>query len=78
MTIDELTSRFPEIPADLHDEPVLAEFSEAFGAQLALAEKPAACTAEQSAGPGHYKLRIYFGSGSVSGVFFGPSIEVIG
>ncbi|MEE9255595.1 MAG: hypothetical protein V3V56_00325 [bacterium] len=57
MTIDELTSRFPEIPADLHDEPVLAEFAEAFGAQLALAEKPAACTAEQSAG-NHYYMKL--------------------
>lgn len=50
MTITELAARFPEIPADLHDEPVLAEFAEAFGAQLAIAEKPTACTVEQAAG----------------------------
>ncbi|MFC1492019.1 hypothetical protein ACFLQ0_05490 [Nitrospinota bacterium] len=54
MTIDDLTSRFPEIPGDLHSEPVLAEFAEAFGAQLAIAEKPVACSAEQSAGNVYY------------------------
>ena len=57
MTIDELTSRFPEIPADLHDEPALAEFAEAFGAQLAIAEKPSACAVEQSAG-NHYYMKL--------------------
>ncbi len=50
MNITELTARFPEIPADLHDEPVLAEFAEAFGPQLAITEKPSACTVEQAAG----------------------------
>ena len=50
MTISELAARFPEIPADLHDEPVLAEFAEAFGPQLAIAEKPTACVVEQAAG----------------------------
>lgn len=54
MTIDELTTRFPEIPADLRDEPLLAEFAEAFGTQLAIAEKPVACTVEQSAGNAFY------------------------
>jgi hypothetical protein len=54
MTIDELTARFPEIPADLHGEAVLAEFAEAFGPQLAIAEKPVACNVEQSAGNAFY------------------------
>ncbi len=57
MTIDDLTSRFPEIPADLHDEPALAEFAEAFGAQLAVAEKPSACAVEQSAG-NHFYMKL--------------------
>ena len=57
MTIDDLTARFPEIPADLRDEPALAEFAEAFGAQLAVAEKPSACLAEQSAG-NHYYMKL--------------------
>jgi hypothetical protein len=54
MTTTDLTSRFPEIPADLHDDPVLAEFSECFGPQLAIAEKPSACSAEGSAGNAYY------------------------
>ncbi len=57
MTIDELKSRFPEIPAELCDEPALAEFAEAFGAQLGVAEKPSACSVEQSAG-NHYYMKL--------------------
>ena len=54
MTIEELAALFPEIPADLHGEPVLAEFAEAFGPQLAIAEKPSACVVEQAAGNEFY------------------------
>lgn len=43
MTVPELVSRFPEIPADLHDLPVLAEFAETFDAYLKTAVKPSAC-----------------------------------
>ena len=50
MNIAELTARFPEIPADLHDEPILAAFAEAFGPQLSITEKPTACGVEQAAG----------------------------
>lgn len=57
MTIDELAARFPEIPADLHGEPVLAAFAEVFGAQLAIAEKPSPCAVEHSAG-NHYYMRL--------------------
>ena len=31
MTVQELCTRFPEIPADLHEEPILARFAETFG-----------------------------------------------
>ncbi len=54
MTITDLTSRFPEIPADLHGEPVLAEFVDCFAPQLAIAEKPSACSAAPSAGNVYY------------------------
>ena len=54
MTIEELAARFPEIPLELHDEPILAEFAEAFGPQLAIAEKPSACTVEKAAGNEFY------------------------
>ena len=40
MRVDELLARFPEIPSDLRDEPVLAEYVEAFGPLLRLAQKP--------------------------------------
>jgi hypothetical protein len=43
MTVDELLARFPEVPQDLRDEPVLAEYAAAFGALLRLARKPSPC-----------------------------------
>ena len=43
MTVDEFLARFPEVPRDLSDEPVLKEYAEAFGGLLRLAQKPSAC-----------------------------------
>jgi hypothetical protein len=43
MTVDELLARFPEVPRDLQDEPVLAEYAKAFGPQLRVARKPTPC-----------------------------------
>ena len=43
MTVDELLARFPEVPRDLRDEPVLGEYVRAFGPQLRLARKPSPC-----------------------------------
>ena len=43
MTVDELLARFPEVPRDLRDEPVLAEYVTAFGTLLRLAQKPSPC-----------------------------------
>jgi hypothetical protein len=43
MTIDEFLGRFPEVPRDLSDEPVLKEYVEAFGRLLRVAQKPSAC-----------------------------------
>ncbi len=31
MTVQELVARFPEIPKDLHEEPILSRFAEVFG-----------------------------------------------
>ena len=42
MTVDELLARFPEVPGDLRDEPVLSEYSQAFGPLLRVARKPTA------------------------------------
>ncbi len=54
MTVQELAARFPEIPEDLHEEPLLAQFAETFGEWLRTAQKPAACSAEQDAGNNAY------------------------
>ena len=38
ITVDEFLARFPEVPRDLRDEPVLAEYVAAFGQLLRLAQ----------------------------------------
>ena len=43
MTVDELLARFPEVPRDLRDEPLLAEYVNAFGHLLRIAQKPSPC-----------------------------------
>ena len=40
MTVDAFLTHFPEAPRDLPEEPVMAEFVPAFGAQLDVAKKP--------------------------------------
>ncbi len=57
MTVQELVSRFPEIPADLRSEPLLAAFADAFEAQLEIAHKPSACAEEHDAG-NHFYLKL--------------------
>jgi hypothetical protein len=55
MTVDAVLARFPEVPRDLRDEPVFVEFVRAFGAQLAIAEKPSPCVAKADGGDaGHH------------------------
>ena len=49
MTVDELLARFPQIPADLREEPVLGMFADTFGDHLLGAEKPSACAADHTA-----------------------------
>ena len=48
MTAQDLILRFPEVPADLHDEPLLAQYAEAFGPFLENAMNPGACSADYS------------------------------
>jgi len=57
MTVQELTTRFPEIPKDLHREPLLARFAETFGDLLKIARKPSACSTQYDAG-NHYYLKL--------------------
>ena len=57
MTVEELTARFPEIPADLHGEPVLAAFAGVFDDLLRVANKPSACSTAHDA-RNHYYLKL--------------------
>jgi len=43
MVVDEFLARFPEVPRDLRDEPVLGEYVRACGLLLRVAQKPAPC-----------------------------------
>jgi hypothetical protein len=59
MSVDELLARFPEIPGDLRDEPVLEEYVRAFGPLLRLAEKPSPCVARAGGDAPHaFYLRL--------------------
>ena len=57
MSIDELFARFPEIPVDLRDEPVLAKLAAACGELLAVAERPSNCSTGHDAG-NHFYLKL--------------------
>ena len=43
MTVGEFLAQFPEVPADLRNEPVLGEYVSVFGPLLRLAQKPTPC-----------------------------------
>jgi hypothetical protein len=60
ITVEEFFARFPEIPRDLRDEPVLAEFVRAFGSQLRVAQKPSPCVAQAGSGDAehHFYTRL--------------------
>jgi hypothetical protein len=58
MTVDELLARFPEIPADLRGEPVLAEYVTAFGPLLRVAQKPSPCMRDGGDAPHVFYTRL--------------------
>jgi hypothetical protein len=49
MTIQELVRKFPEIPPDLHNEPLLAQFAETLGDLLQAAQNPSNCAGQYEA-----------------------------
>jgi hypothetical protein len=64
MTVSELIHRFPEIPQDLHDEPLLAQFAQTLGDFLREAQNPGPCSAAYTPGNYYYlkligPIRIY-------------------
>jgi hypothetical protein len=46
MRVDEFLARFPEVPRELCDEPVLARYVDAFGELLRHAAKPSPCVGD--------------------------------
>ena len=58
LTVRELLSLFPEIPRDLRDEPVLAEYVDAFGPLLRVAEKPSPCVGQNGDAQHAFYLRL--------------------
>jgi hypothetical protein len=60
MTVDGFLARFPEVPSNLRDEPLIAEFVRAFGPQLAVAQKPSPCVARAGGGDAehHFYTRL--------------------
>jgi hypothetical protein len=57
LTVRELVARFPEIPQDLHGEPILSRFAEVFGELLRAARTPSACATQLDAA-NHYYLKL--------------------
>lgn len=57
MTVQELMTRFPQIPRGLHDEPLLARFATAFANLLAVAQQPSPCSTSHNAA-NHYYLKL--------------------
>jgi len=58
MTADELLARFPEIPSDLRDEPILTEYVSAFGPLLRMAQKPTPCMRDGGDAPHVFYTRL--------------------
>ena len=57
MNVQEMVTRFPEIPEDLHEEPLLARLAETFGDPLSIAQPPAPCSTERDAA-NHYYMKL--------------------
>jgi len=58
MTVDELLARFPEVPRELRDEPVLTEYVTALGPLLRMAHKPSACMRDSKDHPHLFYVRL--------------------
>ena len=58
MVVDEFLARFPEVPRDLRDEPLLAQYVSAFGPLLRVASKPSACMRDGGDAPHVFYTRL--------------------
>ena len=57
MTVKDLVGKFPEIPQNLHGEPLLKRFAEVFGELLQVARKPSPCSTQHDP-ENHYYLKL--------------------
>jgi len=57
MTVRQLVSQFPEIPEDLHDDPLLARFAEELDPVLRDSRQPGPCS-KQHDRSNHYYLKL--------------------
>ena len=58
MTVGEFLARFPEVPRDLSNEPILEEYVHALGPQLRSAQKPAPCVGTGGDAQHHFYTRL--------------------
>ena len=58
LTVDEFLARFPEVPRDLRDEPILAEYVNAFNPLLRIAQKPTPCMRDGGDAPHAFYVRL--------------------
>jgi hypothetical protein len=58
MSVEEFFARFPEVPRDLKDEPLLADYVGVFGPQLRLASKPTPCMGTGGDAPQQFYVRL--------------------
>lgn len=57
MTVQEMASKFREIPPDLYQEPILAQFAETFGDLLKIARLPSNCSTQYDAS-NHFYMKL--------------------
>lgn len=76
MTVEELYARFPEIPADLREEPLLAELAGLCGDLLASARKPSNCSTQHDAA-NHFYMKL-IGPLSIYGYGLSSREKVLG
>src|SRR3972149_10061614 len=58
MTVEEFLARFPEVPRDLRDEPILEEYVKVFGSLLRLTQKPTPCMRDGGDAPHVFYVRL--------------------
>jgi hypothetical protein len=58
LSVDHFLARFPEVPHDLRDEPVLADYVDAFAPLLAVASKPSPCMRDGGDAPHAFYTRL--------------------